>query len=57
MTREQARAIVGNRAKWECRGIAQALSLHPWKNTEKHWNTLRALRTLGFKIRAIIPPP
>jgi hypothetical protein len=55
MTRQQARELLGNRAKWELQGMARALQLHPWKNTREQWRTLKALRALGYKIKTPLP--
>lgn len=50
MSRKQARAILGNRAKWELQGMAKALQLHSWNNTAEQWRTLKALKALGFRV-------
>lgn len=55
MTRKAARALLGNRAKWELQGMARALQLHPWRNNFADWERLRALRALGYKIRITLP--
>lgn len=50
MTRKEARAYLGNRAKWELKGMARALQMHSWRNTAEQWRTLKALRACGFKV-------
>jgi len=46
MTLDQARDIIGNRARWEIRAIARALSLHQWLNTPEENQRLKAARLI-----------
>ncbi len=55
MTRVQARKVLGNQPKWALRGMAQALQVHAWRNTDIEWNRLRALRALGYKVVLALP--
>ncbi len=55
MNRKTARAIVGNRPKWELRVMAQALQMSTWHNNANDWQRLAALRALGYKVTVTIP--
>lgn len=55
MNRKEARALLGNRAKWELTGMARALQVHAWRNSDLEWERLRALRALGYKIAVSLP--
>jgi hypothetical protein len=46
MTIEQAKSIVGNRAKWELQAMRKALSMHAWLNTEQETLRLQAVKVL-----------
>ena len=46
MTLDQARAIVGNRPRWELVNICRALSLHHWLNTPAEAQRLRAVKLI-----------
>ena len=46
MSIDQARAIVGNRAKWELQAMRKALSMHPWLNTAEENQRLQAVRVI-----------
>ena len=46
MTIEQAKNIVGNRAKWELQAMRKALSMHAWLNTEQETLRLQAVKVL-----------
>lgn len=49
MTREEARAILGNQPTWALRAMSRALSIHWWSNTEDDWQRAAALRRLGYR--------
>ncbi len=55
MTRKEARYIVGNQSTRMLSGMAKALQMQTWRNTESEWYRLAALKTLGFKVTVIIP--
>ena len=46
MSRDQALAIVGNRAKWELQAMRRALSMHAWLNTPDENLRLQAVKVL-----------
>lgn len=46
MTIEQAKAILGNRARWEIVAIKRALSLHSWLNTPEENQRLKAAKVM-----------
>jgi hypothetical protein len=49
MSIDQARAIVGNRAKWELQAMRKALSMHQWLNTAEENQRLAACKVLLSK--------
>lgn len=51
MTLDDARAIVGNRPRWELANICLALSLHPWLNTPDEAQRLRAVKLLLNEVK------
>lgn len=55
MTREQARALLGNQPKWALRNCAKALQMMTSLNTFEDWRRLEALRALGYKVTCFIP--
>lgn len=50
MSLDQARAIVGNRAKWELQAMRKALSMHQWLNTAEENQRLQAV---GIVLKAM----
>jgi len=46
MSVDQARQIVGNRARWELLAMRKALSMHAWLNTPEESLRLAAVKTL-----------
>lgn len=46
MTKEQARAIIGNRANWEIQAMRRALAMHQWLNTPEENKRLQACKVL-----------
>lgn len=46
MTIDQAKSIVGNRARWELAAMRKALSMHPWLNTPEEAQRLQAVKIL-----------
>ena len=50
MTRTEARSIIGKTTRYTS-GMAKALGMMSWLNTADEWRRLRALKSLGFKVR------
>lgn len=46
MTIDQAKSIVGRRARWELIAIKRALSIHAWLNTAEENERLAAVKIL-----------
>lgn len=46
MTLEQARAILGDRAKWELTNMIKALSMFPFLNSDEDNQRLKAARIM-----------
>jgi hypothetical protein len=46
MTFEQAKSILGNRAKWELQAMRRALSMHSWLNTPEETLRLQAVKVM-----------
>lgn len=55
MTRQEARALIGNQPKWALRNMARALQMLTRLNDQDDWNRLEALRALGYKVTVEIP--
>ncbi len=55
MTKNEARKIIGNQPKWVLSNMCKALQLMSMFNTPEEWDRLRALRTLGYRVRVNIP--
>jgi hypothetical protein len=51
MHKLEAKAIVGKQPRWALRNMARALQMQSWRNTGEQWRRLRALKTLGYKVR------
>lgn len=46
MSIDQAKKILGNRAKWELQAMLKALKMHQWLNTPQENERLEAVKTL-----------
>lgn len=51
MTRQQAKAVLGNQSRTSLQSMAFALQFHTHLNTKEEWRRLMALKVLRYKVR------